>query len=1137
LGAQAASVSPQAVLLSDRRPSGSITVLNPNSAPIEVGLGLRYGYVVSDSSTGRTTVTFVTDSVPANSATRLVRFAPARFRLQPGGSQVVRFVAVTPDDLPEGEYWGRLTVAAAAVSEDGAGEASVRVSGSVNIEVQTVIPLFFRKGRLATALRGTVTSASREGNVVRVQPHFERSGNGVSIGLAKIDVLDAANAVVHTLSRQLAVYNRLDPLYELELPEALAGRAARVRLTVTSARPDLPEGLPLPFSPLVLTTDIVDAAGKVNPEPVPSPSSWESGAEGLVESFGDAVVLAPGDDAAPDESPPPSSIASDALTGWYPSPRLVDASPPRSVSDSTRTRYQPSIPVDTIASRAPSPDPPTGGPGDGTLAILAVLVGDEELGTLLTEAGTAPDRPLIPLTRFAALIGGRVESDRSGTQWRLTLQTMVPTIATLDVATGRATRQRGGVRLESRTFTAPFGRRVRDEWFVELAVLEWLTTIALHVDAPTASLLLDVRRERLPRFAAEIGRRDRGSIVTDQVLSAPRRDDERLHWSGWKPAGLSATYLHSVDNQLGDFASAMTLGTTVLGGGLAMDVRATRSGSVSRTLTDLSWMGGAPTNRWLRQWRLGSGSATGPIVMAGRGIALSNSPFLRSTQLGAMTRSGTAPPGAEIELSRNGQVIGVTLADSSGRWSLPMPIDFGQNTIEIAVYTPNGVTRNSALLTLEQDLIPARTIEYGFTLQDNNTADSDCRRRVGPCGLVGNADVRVGLSARYTARAGVYEMRPEGSAFVERVPYAAMVASPLDWVQVRGEGTATGWWRARAIVQPSLHVRLEAGGEAVDSTRVPFWLQQQAQFRTAERSAGLTIRPLRDLGKAWLSSQWRGTNGPRGRAEILTSTVGARLGRTLVQGTYDRVVSNDPLGGRFLSDLRGATLTLPQIPRGPVWLRRSFVSLGTSADAQWRLRYVTGQLSASLGRQLFVQGGLDWLRGAGAPSFRAQLQYQGSLTTLFQDMASGVRGRVQSTTTIMGTAVVGGRGEGVRLSGDFVALRARVSGVAFEDRNRNGRFDPGEPRLSDVSIRVGGQAVMTDAQGRFLISGLPVMDALPVSAGTEATLSADGRVLVPAVTREWAMLVPFGETRIDFAFVEERSEVRGSAAPSTGKVP
>jgi hypothetical protein len=152
-------------------------------------------------------------------------------------------------------------------------------------------------------------------------------------------------------------------------------------------------------------------------------------------------------------------------------------------------------------------------------------------------------------------------------------------------------------------------------------------------------------------------------------------------------------------------------------------------------------------------------------------------------------------------------------------------------------------------------------------------------------------------------------------------------------------------------------------------------------------------------------------------------------------------------------------------------------------------------------------------------------------------MASGVRGRMQSTTTIMGTATVGSQGEGLRLSGDFVALRARVSGVAFEDRNRNGRFDPDEPRLADVTIRVGGQAVMTDAQGRFLISGLPVMDAVPVSAGTETTLSADGRVLMPAVAREWVMLVPFGVTRINYAFVEEPTEGRGSTDPVSRKTP
>jgi hypothetical protein len=63
------------------------------------------------------------------------------------------------------------------------------------------------------------------------------------------------------------------------------------------------------------------------------------------------------------------------------------------------------------------------------------------------------------------------------------------------------------------------------------------------------------------------------------------------------------------------------------------------------------------------------------------------------------------------------------------------------------------------------------------------------------------------------------------------------------------------------------------------------------------------------------------------------------------------------------------------------------------------------------------------------------------------------------------------------------------------------------------------------------------MDAVPVSAGTETTLSADGRVLMPAVAREWVMLVPFGVTRINYAFVEEPTEGRGSTDPVSRKTP
>ena len=77
LPAQAASVSPQAVVMSDRAPSGALTVLNPNDGPIEVSLSLRFGWVETDSATGRTVVRLTDDSLSrGHSAVSIVRFAP-----------------------------------------------------------------------------------------------------------------------------------------------------------------------------------------------------------------------------------------------------------------------------------------------------------------------------------------------------------------------------------------------------------------------------------------------------------------------------------------------------------------------------------------------------------------------------------------------------------------------------------------------------------------------------------------------------------------------------------------------------------------------------------------------------------------------------------------------------------------------------------------------------------------------------------------------------------------------------------------------------------------------------------------------------------------------------------------------------
>ena len=79
--------------------------------PEEIDIAFAFGYPQSDS-VGNVTVPF-TDSVPAGEpgAVPWLRAFPRRLVLQPGQQQVVRILAQPPENLPDGEYWGRVMVA------------------------------------------------------------------------------------------------------------------------------------------------------------------------------------------------------------------------------------------------------------------------------------------------------------------------------------------------------------------------------------------------------------------------------------------------------------------------------------------------------------------------------------------------------------------------------------------------------------------------------------------------------------------------------------------------------------------------------------------------------------------------------------------------------------------------------------------------------------------------------------------------------------------------------------------------------------------------------------------------------------------------------------------------------------------
>jgi P pilus assembly chaperone PapD len=247
--AQAASVSPQAVLLTDQSRVGTLHVLNPYTTPLEIVVDLRYGFVVTDS-TGRAIVEMPDSSIAApNSAVPLLRVSPMRFVLAPGEVQLVRIAAFPPPTLAAGEYWARIGVRAVQPAPTtGTGEQGISVG--VGIQVKTVLPVFYRHSLVATSVQLGELTPHRSADSLIVQPTFTRSGSAAALLAVETVVTDASGGVLMRTTRQAAVYHTLAPRYALAMTPEQWSRAANVRVTATSIRPDLPAGLPLPLQPV-----------------------------------------------------------------------------------------------------------------------------------------------------------------------------------------------------------------------------------------------------------------------------------------------------------------------------------------------------------------------------------------------------------------------------------------------------------------------------------------------------------------------------------------------------------------------------------------------------------------------------------------------------------------------------------------------------------------------------------------------------------------------------------------------------------------------------------------------------------------------------------------------------------------------
>ena len=248
LAAQGVMVATHAVFIDHSQRSGSVLLYNPGTEPVEVTISTIFGYPTTDSAGGIKLDTLPADS--AVSALAWIQAFPRRLTVGPRERQTVRLLARPPIELPNGEYWLRLIIAAQAGRVPITGVAdTTAIQVGLKLEVRTIIGVNYRKGPVTTGLSLSNLRAQLAGDSVITRAKLERRGNAAFIGMVRETIVDSTGAVraqrigdslITSYQSPIGVYFTMEPRLASAIPAPGLPRGRYwLRYEVVAEREDL----------------------------------------------------------------------------------------------------------------------------------------------------------------------------------------------------------------------------------------------------------------------------------------------------------------------------------------------------------------------------------------------------------------------------------------------------------------------------------------------------------------------------------------------------------------------------------------------------------------------------------------------------------------------------------------------------------------------------------------------------------------------------------------------------------------------------------------------------------------------------------------------------------------------------------
>jgi P pilus assembly chaperone PapD len=237
--AWAVTVTPTALFIDARSPTGTLVLYNNSTRPEEVEVSFAFGYPTSDAE-GRVR-TMLSDSAPAGepSIVSHMRVFPRRFTLAPGQRQTVRVLVQAPPGLAEGEYWGRVVVRSRG-GQPPVEQTQGQVRMQLNVETAIATAVLFRKGTVRTGVEVAGATARLAPEGVQAELDVRRTGTAAYLGRVRAEVVAPDGRVVGQLEDTLALYRMLRLRYTIPLAPGAPRAGLTVRYTFDTDRPDLP---------------------------------------------------------------------------------------------------------------------------------------------------------------------------------------------------------------------------------------------------------------------------------------------------------------------------------------------------------------------------------------------------------------------------------------------------------------------------------------------------------------------------------------------------------------------------------------------------------------------------------------------------------------------------------------------------------------------------------------------------------------------------------------------------------------------------------------------------------------------------------------------------------------------------------